>query len=208
LNNGYNPRATLHERSSAYLLTRNFALAREYGLSYAVIGVRFYRALLVAELIVLQLDPEFDTRANIRRFFVRQGFHAIGKDREPVNFAMRLMDNRLVFRNLPEATRSLFNLADREMSSVRTSVSTVLVTLANICRVVAALGLVFLIAAVAASIAAEVDSSKSWAIESLAQFSWSLYFWLGVFGVLFFFVLGRILDRRSVTRGSYIRRSG
>jgi ubiquinone biosynthesis protein len=199
LNNVYNRRATLHERSSAFLLTKNFATAREFGLSYSSVAVRYYRALMVAELIVLQLDPDFDTRANIREFFVRHQLRKLDRDRAPLRLATRAFNRRELVLRLPAIVDRLSDLTDREIASVRTTVSTLILNLARLFRTLAVIGIVILIVAVV------VDLAYPDVFKHYFPFTLPVYIAILVPGVPLLFWLAKILDSKSVNRGSYTR---
>ena len=123
LNNFHNPKATLFERSSASILSRNMSLARQFGLSYSHVAVRYYRALLVAEMIVLQLDKNFDFQQQLRTYFTRYGFRTLIREHEPNRLFLSILRSRELISGFPETLDKLFELANREMLSIRTSVS-------------------------------------------------------------------------------------
>lgn len=199
LNNNYNLRATLHERSSAYLLTRNFATARDYGLSYSSVAVRYYRALMVAELIVLQLDPRFDMRANIRQFFVRHNFRQLSIEREPLQLATRAFARRELLMHLPQVVDKLSDLTDREIASVRTTLSTTVVVFAQTCRFLAVLDIFILIGVGVIALALPDMRGQLFLVQH------PIYFWPLLVGIPILLWLAKLLDTKSVKRGSYTR---
>jgi ubiquinone biosynthesis protein len=64
-----NPETSLRQRSIAQLLLQNIQLVRQYGFELRENTMRYYRALIIADVIVLQLDPDFDTVGSLRRYF-------------------------------------------------------------------------------------------------------------------------------------------
>jgi len=145
LNNFYNPRTPLREKSSAYLITRNMNLARQFGLSFSHVAIRYYRALLIAELIVLRLDPEFNFREETRTFFIRYGFRQIAEQRRPPNVVQRAMRVRSILADAPERVIRLLDLAEREISTVRTAVNRFRLGVSRFLATAAVLGLLALI---------------------------------------------------------------
>lgn len=67
-----NPNAALRHKSIAQLLLDNIQLIRRFGFELMDNTMRYYRALIIADVIVLELDPEFDTVRGLRRFFQRR----------------------------------------------------------------------------------------------------------------------------------------
>ncbi len=64
-----NQDAELRQKSIARLLRDNIRLIRANGFGLMENTMRYYRALIISDVIVLQLDPEFDTVGTLRRYF-------------------------------------------------------------------------------------------------------------------------------------------
>jgi ubiquinone biosynthesis protein len=64
-----NPHAMLRRKSIAQLLLDNIQLIREYGFELMDNTMRYYRALIISDVIVLQVDPDFDTVRSLRRYY-------------------------------------------------------------------------------------------------------------------------------------------
>jgi ubiquinone biosynthesis protein len=62
------PRATLEEKSTARLLFGNLDIMRRHGLYLPSVVIRFYRALIILDSIILQLFPSINLTAEIRQF--------------------------------------------------------------------------------------------------------------------------------------------
>jgi ubiquinone biosynthesis protein len=67
-----NPDSTLREKSTAQLLINNIAVIREFGFSLIEDAMRYYRALIIADVVILQLDPQFDGVQSLRRYYSRR----------------------------------------------------------------------------------------------------------------------------------------
>lgn len=63
------PDATLREKSIARLLLDNLELIGQYGFELSENTMRYYRALIIADVVVLQIDPGFDTVRSLQRYF-------------------------------------------------------------------------------------------------------------------------------------------
>jgi ubiquinone biosynthesis protein len=60
------PRASLREKSSARLLMGNLAVMRKYQIRLPAVVLRFFRALVIVDSVVLQLHPELDLLTEIQ----------------------------------------------------------------------------------------------------------------------------------------------
>ena len=74
------PDAALRQKSIARLLLDNIQLIRDHGFELMDNTMRYYRALIIADVIVLQLDPEFDTVASLRRYFRNRQIRQLRKE--------------------------------------------------------------------------------------------------------------------------------
>jgi ubiquinone biosynthesis protein len=63
------PDAPLRQKSIAQLLLDNIRMIRSYGFELMENTMRYYRALIISDVTVLQLDPDFDTVRGLRRYF-------------------------------------------------------------------------------------------------------------------------------------------
>jgi len=137
MNNFHNPKATLFERSSAAILSSNMSLARQYNLSYSHVAVRYYRALLVSEMIVLRLNKSFDFRQSLRTYFVRYGMRSILRENSPQRKFLNNFRRFQVIRELPETMQKSMDLLDREVMSVKTAVGQIRLALATVFEILA-----------------------------------------------------------------------
>lgn len=202
LNNFYNPRAPLREHSSAFLLTNNLALARQYGLSFAQVAVRYYRALLVAELIVLRLNPAFNFRHEMRTYFVRYGFRAVLRERAPSRLVLTTLRARALLRSVPEILTDLYETTERELLTIRTAVSTFKLTLARLFKTLAVIGGGLMV------LTPLLYYFYPEIYKRIIPFDWKLIVTVLIFLVPVWAWISRLLYIYSVQRGTYIRREG
>jgi acyl-CoA synthetase (AMP-forming)/AMP-acid ligase II len=198
--NLYNPKCDLKERSIAFLLTGNFALARRYGLTYGQLAVRYYRALLVMELIVLRLDPGFDFRVELRTFFTRYGLRGILRDRAPSRVLLEAFRFRNFVRRFPDLAVNVVELVDREISTVRTELSSVKVFASRFFKMASIAAIVLSVVIIASTIIWPGFLRQAMGVNPL---------WVCVLlGMLALFSawVARQLSNRSVRRGVYTSR--
>jgi ubiquinone biosynthesis protein len=198
--NLYNPKCDLKERSIAFLLTGNFALARRYGLTYGQLAVRYYRALLVMELIVLRLDPGFDFRVELRTFFTRYGLRGILRDRAPSRVLLDAFRFRNFVRRFPDLAVNVVELVDREISTVRTELSSVKVFASRFFKMASIAAIVLSLVIIASTIIWPGFLRQAMGVNPL---------WVCVLlGMLALFSawVARQLSNRSVRRGVYTSR--
>jgi ubiquinone biosynthesis protein len=64
--------SSLRDKSIAQLLMSNIALIRKFGFQLMDNTMRYYRALLIADVIILQLDPAYDMVRSLKHYFSRR----------------------------------------------------------------------------------------------------------------------------------------
>ena len=101
------PRAGLREKSSGRVLIDTLQLIRKHGFSLSADATRYYRAMIIADVIVLQLSRRFDALTALRRYFERR----------------RARDLRVAMRepNLRRVAGDYFNLALKGPSIIERS---------------------------------------------------------------------------------------
>lgn len=72
--------AKLRQKSIARLLRDNIRLIRANGFGLMENTMRYYRALIISDVIVLELDPEFDTVRTLRRYFRNRQIRRLRKE--------------------------------------------------------------------------------------------------------------------------------
>ncbi len=75
--------SSLREKGSAQLLLSNVALIRKHEFSLMENTMRYYRALIIADVIILQLDPDFDSVRHLKRFFTRRQIRRLRVEMSP-----------------------------------------------------------------------------------------------------------------------------
>lgn len=64
--------ASIREKSTAQLILNNIAVIREFGFFLLEDAMRYYRALIISDIIMLQLDSDFDAVRNLKRYYRRR----------------------------------------------------------------------------------------------------------------------------------------
>ena len=70
----YQPKLPLSRRSAGNLLLANFKAARECGLSFTTVAIRYYRAFLILDSVLIRLDDEFDESRHLESY-LQARFH-------------------------------------------------------------------------------------------------------------------------------------
>jgi ubiquinone biosynthesis protein len=81
------------------------AVVRKHGMTLAADAVRYLKAVLTAEAMVRELDPEFDLRAHENRFFGRLMQMEIAESLSPGRAAQWLVDARFQLARLLESVQ-------------------------------------------------------------------------------------------------------
>lgn len=66
----YNERAERYEKGTAIILENILRVARKYELSVSAIALRYFRAVIAIEAMILTLDPDFPYRTNLKRILL------------------------------------------------------------------------------------------------------------------------------------------
>jgi len=75
------------KKSTARLLVDNMGLIRKFNMSLIHGAMRYYRALIISDIIILQLDNSFDFIAYLKRYFRRRELHTFREVFDPVEMA-------------------------------------------------------------------------------------------------------------------------
>lgn len=102
-----NPDAALRQKSIAQLLLRNIGLIREQGFELTANSMRYYRALIIADVIILQLDPDFDTVRSLRRYFQNREARHLRKEMNAQNLTWTVADYFQLWLDGPRIFRRL-----------------------------------------------------------------------------------------------------
>jgi predicted unusual protein kinase regulating ubiquinone biosynthesis (AarF/ABC1/UbiB family) len=143
----HNPCATLQERSSSWLFTRNLKVTREYGLEVSQMALRYYRALSVVELIVLRLSPEFDFVRALAIYLRQLQLRELAREVKLEAQMQQMLSNRRLFYDGITELRKMLNTTDRNEGVPRRHVSQWRLAASAVVRVmavVAAIGIVAL----------------------------------------------------------------
>lgn len=195
----YNPHSSLQERSSAWLFTSSFMVARKYGVSFSELSARYYRALSVAELIILRLDPSFDFRSEMRDFLTKLGIRTLVKQTTPAWALQSWVDTQLFVRKFPGVITNLLSDFSYERQIVRTEISRMKNGISQLLEVAAVLGLMVFFALPISRFLFPRAFSKVFPID------WRLVMLGLAFLVPFWAWLSRRLYVGSVQEGRYVR---
>jgi ubiquinone biosynthesis protein len=99
--------AALRQKSIAQLLLHNIGLIREYGFELTANSMRYYRALIIADVIILQLDPDFDTVRSLGRYFQNREARQLRKDMNYQNMIWTAADYFRLWLTGPHIYRGL-----------------------------------------------------------------------------------------------------
>jgi len=75
--NNQNPDAPIDSKSTGRLLLSTIHLVQKYKFAFQQGVIRYYRALIISDIIILQLDQGFDFSVNLSRFLRRQDVRKI-----------------------------------------------------------------------------------------------------------------------------------
>lgn len=113
INAQYNRRATLTERGTALLVTNILKVARRHELVISPIALRYFRAVVTVEALILLLDPDFAYRQHLRRVLLAIEIRAIRRRNTPAAAATALVGLLSLSQTLPQSLiRSFADLDD------------------------------------------------------------------------------------------------
>jgi ubiquinone biosynthesis protein len=98
---------TLEDKSTARLLLSTLGLIRDYGFNLVSGAMRYFRALIIADVIILQLDPDFDFVHHLRRYFRRRQLRQIREWSRPERMRMLAADYAELVITTPGLVRQL-----------------------------------------------------------------------------------------------------
>lgn len=136
-NSLFNPRATLQERSSSWLFTRNLKITRKYGLEVSQMALRYYRALSVVELIILRLSPDFDFVKALSIYLRQLRLRELAQEVKIDAKIQGMMSNRRLMQDSLARLRQILNTVDRNRDIPRRRVSRWRLALAALFRLIA-----------------------------------------------------------------------
>ena len=66
----FQPTLSARQRSASQLLLMNFQAARDAGVAFNSVSARYYRAFIVLDTVLFELDPEFDHIELVREYWI------------------------------------------------------------------------------------------------------------------------------------------
>ena len=109
-----NPDSALRQKSIARLLLDNIMLIRKFRFELMENTMRYYRALIIADVIVLQLDPEFDTVRGLNRYFRRREIKQLRRAINPQTITWTSVDYFHLWLNGPRIARQVSRYLRRQ----------------------------------------------------------------------------------------------
>jgi ubiquinone biosynthesis protein len=112
------PFASLAEKSAARLLFGNLNSMRKYGLHLPGVLIRYYRALIIVDGIILRLDPEIDTATELHQFLDQLVTQHILETLTEDDYYRAILGYQSIFMQLPAVlselleTRMLINVLE------------------------------------------------------------------------------------------------
>ncbi|MDQ2732910.1 MAG: AarF/UbiB family protein, partial [Armatimonadota bacterium] len=128
----YNPHASLKTRSASQMVMLNLGTAREFGLSFQEVTVRYYRVLTVAEMMILRLDPTFNLVHAIRAFVTRLRLRALFNDLSPQVSLENWLQTQYFLRNMPQTASDMVRNFSDDRRTVLAAVSRTRKTFARV----------------------------------------------------------------------------
>lgn len=106
--------SALRQKSIARLLLDNIRLIRKFGFELMENTMRYYRALIIADVLVLELDPEFDTVRGLHRYFRRREIKQLRMKADPQSVIWTSIDYFHLWLNGPRLARQLSRYLRRQ----------------------------------------------------------------------------------------------
>jgi len=109
-----NPHSALRQKSIAKLLLDNIVLIRQFEFELTENTMRYYRALIIADVIVLELDADFDTVRGLNRYFHHREIRQLRIKANPQSVAGTSVDYFHLWMNGPRIARQLSRFLRRQ----------------------------------------------------------------------------------------------
>ena len=114
-----NPNASIVEKSSGYFFLKLFEAVRKEGLHMSFELVRFYRALIVSDMVMLKLDPQINWLFVVKEFIFdeqkRHAYNTIKHFYNPIN----LFSNLQLINDLPRSVSVLSNWISEALPQIK-----------------------------------------------------------------------------------------
>lgn len=118
ISNSIEPGIPLSYKSTARLMLENIALIRKYRFSLANNVARYYRALITSDVIIMQLDKEFNFPDNMRRYFANKLIRETRMNFKKAPLEKLSMEYFLLFLRGPGIIRKFEEQADESSDFV------------------------------------------------------------------------------------------
>jgi ubiquinone biosynthesis protein len=117
----YNRKAELADRGTAVLLGGVLSVARRYEVAVSSIALRYFRAVMAIEALILTLDPDFPYRARLKRSLAGIAVRRVRARNTPDGLAMAMIGALDLMQTMPtRLIRSFTDLDESRRSIVKT----------------------------------------------------------------------------------------
>ncbi|MDJ0825414.1 MAG: AarF/UbiB family protein [Rhodobacter sp.] len=137
LNARFNRKASLAERGTARLMQSVIEVARKHELSVSNLAMRYFRAIVNVETLILSLDPEFPYRAALKSALYGIEVRTVRRRATPEAEAVRILGLLSYAQTLPDRVAQTLVDFDETKGVVTSSVNLVRSAAAWICRMLA-----------------------------------------------------------------------
>ena len=124
------------------MLLSNIALIRKYGFSLMENTMRYYRALIIADVIILQLDPDFNFVRHLKHYFMRRQMRRLRAGLSPESILTTTAQYVHLFVNGPSTIQRIIREYENDAAEALTRVDTFLKNAAHLTLVILVLVLV------------------------------------------------------------------
>jgi ubiquinone biosynthesis protein len=185
LDTARDPLATISEKSVARLILANLLLIRRYGLHLPAAVARFYRSLLIADSVAIQLSPQMNMVTELRDIMTRISIERLIRNIRPESYWTALLGYESIFLELPGVISQLLDseILTKTLEATHSLERNVLaaghwvrLTMATLMRVAA---LVFSLAAVVLAVRRAAGTA-----QKVHLGSWSYEWWVLSLGLL------------------------
>lgn len=195
----YNPRSSLSERSGASMIMRNVLAARKYGLKFGEIAIRYYRVLTIVEMMVLQLDPDFQIQAELRECIIQIRLRLLLKETTPARLFENQLNNLFLLHSIPDVLAGAAEQLRRDREIVFSAVSGFRHRLASTLKLAYRLLILVIIAV------PFINHNYAWFTNYIHTFRWMD--WRLLVGLLVCIVLILIRSARHLDSTSVLQRT-
>ncbi len=106
------PAASLGERSALRRMVKEGKIMRKYNLYFPLVTSRFYRLLMISDMIVLKLDPHLDVQGITTRYLDKLVIAEWKEKLRRVNYKESLLEGAYLVATLPQRIETMLTLSE------------------------------------------------------------------------------------------------